>query len=678
MARSIILPLALLLFSAACDTRDTAPPPVSFAAHDGAFFRVQNGVEMPFPLHAVNLGVGVPGTQPGELAVTRDQYDRWLARMREAGFNAVRIYTLHYPRFYEALRDHNTTHPDAPLYLLHGIWLDEENPSYDLHGLTEAFERNIEEAVAASHGDIAIPERYGRAFGTYTADVSPWIAAWIIGREIAPIEVAATDAAHPDDTAHDGDRIALPHGSPTESWLAARLDRLATLEQDRYGAARPLSVSSWPTLDPLSHPTENSQSFEDTNAVDLAGIDTTNHPPGYFASYHAYPYYPDFMSEDPAYTEETDAEGPNSYLGYLKALRAHYHPIPLFIAEFGVPSSWGSAHVAQSGMHHGGHDETTQGRYAVRMFRNIAAAGCIGGALFAWSDEWWKNSWVTEEIDLPIDRRPLWLNITAPEENYGLIAFDDAPPVMGEAATEGTPGPVDGLLWAASNRFFHLEIATEPAALPIVVGFDTYRDDAGETVLPDGTVTAERSEFALVIDGSGAQLFVTESYDLFGIWHDESSDAQQYRSTATDGAPWMPVRWLSNTAHGSDDGTYQFPATVDEVGRLVISPEDDFTTPREGVAMATDRVRIRVPWTLLQFTDPSRAIVMDDDRETYERETAESDGIRVVIAQGDGLLTTDRLLWDLWDTAPVTTEREKDSLGIVENYLRALPASGPE
>jgi hypothetical protein len=65
----------------------------------------------------------------------------------------------------------------------------------------------------------------------------------------------------------------------------------------------------------------------------------------------------------------------------------HYYPKPLFVAQFGVPTSWGDAHIAFfSGMDHGGHDEETQGRYAVRIFHNLAQAGCAGGALLEWID----------------------------------------------------------------------------------------------------------------------------------------------------------------------------------------------------------------------------------------------------------------------------------------------------
>jgi hypothetical protein len=681
-----ILPTVFVLFATVASGA-AADPLRQFVARDGAIHIVQDGQDTAPFVHAVNLGVAVPGTRPGELAATREQYDRWFARMRAMGFTAVRIYTLHYPRFYEALRDYNLLHPDAPLYLLHGVWLDEENPSgsLDLHGLTPIFREGITQAVAAVHGSITIPERFGRAYGTYAADVSPWVMGWIMGREIYQDEVRVTNEAHPGDLSFDGQLLDLPQGSPTEVWLATQLDFLAVYERDSFGAARPLSVSSWPTLDPLYHLTEYHDplypSGEDDQQFDLANLDTKDFPPGYFASFHAYPYYPDFMSEEPDYTSVRDLEGPNSYLGYLRALHDHYYPKPLFIAEFGVPSSWGDAHVAQSGMDHGGHDEVAQGRYGARLFHNQAEAGCAGGALFAWIDEWWKNTWITQYLDFPIDRRPLWLNVTAPEQNFGLIAFDDPPPSMAPAPLTGATGPVSNFVWGVSGRFFHLEFDTDTAARPLVIGFDTYADDRGETILPGGVATAVRSEFALVLDTNNeAQLYVTHAYDLFGLWHEAwnyvKDTNQLYHSTATDGAEWKRVRWLSNRPHGSNDGKYNFPETVSEVGRLGVSTHGDFVSSRDALALANGHVRLRLPWTLLQFTDPSQRMVTDDDRTTPVREkveTTQSEGIRVVIVHGGGQAVSERLRWAGWEMevalAAQKNEREKASLPIIERYL---------
>lgn len=55
--------------------------------------------------------------------------------------------------------------------------------------------------------------------------------------------------------------------------------------------------------------------------------------PGQFASYHIYPYYPDFYRLLPEHEE-------NTYLQYLRDINDHHH-MPVVISEFGCPSSRG-------------------------------------------------------------------------------------------------------------------------------------------------------------------------------------------------------------------------------------------------------------------------------------------------------------------------------------------------
>src|SRR5207237_1278901 len=77
---------------------------------------------------------------------------------------------------------------------------------------------------------------------------------------------------------------------------------------------------------------------------------------GYFAAYHVYPYYPDFIDLDPGYGAARSAEGPSHYFGYLLDLRRHHAGRPVLVAEYGVPSSRGVSHLQTEGMHHGRRD----------------------------------------------------------------------------------------------------------------------------------------------------------------------------------------------------------------------------------------------------------------------------------------------------------------------------------
>lgn len=613
-------------------------------------------------LRGVNLGIAVPGTQPGELAASREQIRSWLERIGRAGFDCIRTYTLHFPHFYEELAAYNNTHWEHPLYLFQGIWLDEEIPD-DLYASSTPFHEAIREAVDGLHGNREIPVRFGRAYGSFKTNVSPWLMGWIMGREVYPDQITITDEDNPARSSYAGEAVSLAQGSPSEIWFTEALDVLVRYERGHYGSERPVSVSSWPTLDPLAHPTEVAPSQEDQSSLDLGDLDMSAAPGGYFASYHAYPYYPDFMSVQPEYRSASDSSGPNSYLGYLRSLNAHYDRVPLVVAEFGVPSSWGNAHQAHSGMHHGGHDEATQGRYDVRQLENIHASGSAGGFVFSWIDEWFKNAWITEPISSPAVRRPLWHDLTNPEQNFGLVAFDVPPPDFSAARSHVSPCGIR-IATAPDHAFFHLQVVLGSAWNPgdtVEIGLDTYSDSAGERLAPSGTEMGLGAEFVLQWVGDEALLAVTRAYDLFGIWHGASAPDQLYRSVASTGGPWDLVRWKNN--RGEDD--------VFEIGRLRVHGDSTSRSSLDALDLHGDTLHVRIPWTLLQFTDPSRLQTMDDDRSTAaRRETATSEGIAVWVGTRSCRFSTPRQAWPGWDRAPEVVEREKESLPILEEALR--------
>jgi hypothetical protein len=183
-------------------------------------------------------------------------------------------------------------------------------------------------------------------------------------------------------------------------WLAQECEYLLRYEVDTYNTIRPVAYTNWPTLDPLSHPTETTLKEEavlrpwvppelphefDNDAIGLDAVKmraTAANPAGSFASYHAYPYYPDFLVLDPGYAKARSPEGASNYFGYLRELVEHHGDMPVMISEYGVPSSRGNAHVQPQGWNHGGHSETEQAEIDARLTRDIhAVRGGRGGAL---------------------------------------------------------------------------------------------------------------------------------------------------------------------------------------------------------------------------------------------------------------------------------------------------------
>lgn len=656
--------------------RFPAEHPVPFTALHDTYLQHWNGkAYQDFYVKGVNLGVGLPGTQAGDLAATRQDYALWFKQMHEMGFNNLRIYTLHFPRFYEELARFNAAHPEDPLYVFHGAWLEEGDGIEDLYDETEAFQSGMREVIDAIHGNAKIDARRGRAYGEYTADVSRWVAGWIIGREVSPEEVIMTNEKHPKSTRYDGKNVAIT-GNPTEVWWTQQIDYLVEHERNNYKVDRPISVSSWPTLDPLTHPTENpDETQEDVVSVDMAQLEMKNLPGGYFPSFHAYPYYPNFIIFEPAYQQARDEEGLNNYLGYLQALKAHYKDMPLIIGEYGTSSSWGNAHFSPNGIHHGGLTEREQLAGDARMTRDLRQANTGGGMVFAWIDEWWKRTWIVDEITLPRERYRLWHNLTSPEENFGLISYELPEPNYLTLATKAEGGVTKVEAYADAAYFrVRLTLDAPLGEQDLTVGFDTYSDTLGEKILPNGVETQRRNEFALTVDkGAQAQLQVTQAYDLYGIWHNSSGPRQLFQSTATQGAPWQLERWQNGQRNTSRDGSMEFPVTSFEIGKLSMQRQGETLESHDAVLVNGNTVELKLPWVMLQFTDPSTLSVMHDDRKTPDRQTRISEGIGLSIAFKNRLLEVDRFRWAGWDRLPPTTPRFKAGVDVFKQTLNQLP-----
>lgn len=659
----------MLLFPFNSHAQLSIDSPVPFST-DSTHITVWNGEGYsPLFIKGVNLGVAVPGTFAGELAATSTDYRRWFKLIREAGFNTIRIYTLHFPRFYRELRRFNLENPNYPLYLFQGVWLEEEVEGYNnnLFTLTDKFEQEIRENIGAVHGDAVIESRPGKAYGTFDADISQWVIGYIIGREIHPPEVIETNQSNSGQNSFDGNYLSIGQTEATEAWLTARMDFLLTFEMDHYSTQRPVSVSSWPTLDPLEHPFEEN-TYEVSASIDFSGMDHSRAEAGFFISYHAYPYYPNYISRHPGYTSFQDHLGQNSYLGYLTRLKEHYNRFPLIIAEFGGTSSWGVAKYAHSGIHHGGYPEEEQGKNNIRMLKNIYQAGGGGGIQFSWIDEWFKQTWITNPFDFDINRRVLWHNVTAAEQNYGLIGFrsPEREPILQEEF--GEDDPIKRVWKDADYAYFKMQLDIDRHIAEddtIWISLDTYDADLGESILPNGEIVENRAEFALMITNYSAKLYVTQAYDLFGIWHGTSSSEQLYRSIPSDGAPWRLVRW-KNDANDEE---------AQDIGQLGVHRLNVPKKSTDAVSLYNDRIEIRLPWSLLQFTDPSRPEVMHDDRSVPETITRTSDGIAIGIFYNDfSSEISNRFLWDEWNIIE-HEEFRKQSYFVMKEELPTLPGS---
>ncbi len=652
----------------------------------------------------VNFGVALPGRWPSEFPEDEATYAGWLDLVAEMGANTVRLYTLLPPAFYAALEKHNRTRPQARLWLVQGVWTElPEGDDYVAPAFLAGFQDEIRRVIDAVHGNLDLPPRPGHASGRYRADVSGSVLGWLLGREWEPHSVRAFDrkagaaaggAGAASGVSFNGEYVVVEGGTPFEEWLGRVLDFTIAHETAQYRVQRPVSFVSWPTIDPMTHPTEatvaEEKAWKRRRGEDVSGtpileydndgvsVDPLRLRPtpaaggGLFATYHAYPYYPDFMNLDPGYAEARGARGPSRYLGYLRDLRAHHGDLPILIGEFGVPSSRGLSHFHPQGWSHGGHSERDQAQIDATLMRDIHEAGMAGGVVFALLDEWFKRNWLVAEFEVPADRNPFWLNALDPEQNYGILAarpgasgwkvtidgrgedWETIPPLMTRAgapagagfaavgvtaagATAAGPERPVGDGHDAARAIRGLRVASDEAYLYVrldvddldvdddgrpewnrtayLIGFDTYDERLGDHRLPlrDPLRSPVGLEFCAILDGPGtARLLVDTPYDIHTHRYH-----RPYRSAENNDGRFVEIRVETNRRRfGRDGRVYQ--AREHNRSPLLhasMDPRDADHDSRADWHVGRDGrfIEMRIAWGLLNVTDPSSRRILHDD-----------------------------------------------------------------
>ena len=653
-------------------------------ARDRFEVRAGNGWT-PFYIKGVNLGIALPGHFPSEFPDSAT-YAAWVEGIAAMGANTIRAYTIHPPAFYQALAAHNRRVPERPLWLLQGVWAElPPNDDYYQAAWNSAFRAELGKAVDVLHGRADVPRRAGHAAGYYTADVAAWTLGLIIGREWEPFSVAAFNEHYPDRTAYAGRYLSVAGASPMDAWLGSALDYVVGYETDTYRTQRPVAYTNWPTLDPMAHASEIDTEEEftirgiafdrarrdyDEDRVSVAAIPAVTEAfrAGYFAAFHVYPYYPDFLLHDPKYAAARSPFGPSSYFGYLQDLKSHFPGVPVVIAEYGVPASWGIAHFNPQGWHHGGHSEAEMASTVVRLTREIEAAGMAGGAVFGWIDEWFKRSWLSAPLELPPERSRMWWNRMDPEQHYGVLAVEPEPRLGGSIVERRRGWDTLPPLYAAADgsalrahadeAYLWLQLRGPFAQAPeVLVGFDVLDAKSGGKRFPGAGAPSVPVglEFVLQIASDTARLVAWPRANPYRVRIMARGWAKRDRRSPITGAPpgffagsytqelnepflaradadgrFDPLFVVVNRARIGGDSTNYLGMGYDR-GILPAGPLPDGAWERTSDG---EVLEVRIPWTLLDITDPSshRVVGTGGDGTGTAAPTTDLDGIRIVAA----------------------------------------------
>lgn len=638
-------------------------------------------------LKGVNMGVAKPGYYPGEFGITKKEYQRWFKQIGEMNANVIRVYTLQMPVFYEALYEYNQK-AEKPLYLIQGVWLDEETMLDEMDAFSpnvyDAFKEEVTKIVDVLHGNKTVAKEKGKAYGRYKKDVSPYVLGYILGTEWDSYFVEATNEKHQGLADFNGDYIYTEQAQPMEIFFAHILETGIAYESLNYKMQKPAAITNWLTTDSISH------SYDVEEANRIGDIDVTHikakdsYLAGLFASYHVYPYYPDFLNYDSPYIEPNEQGKINSYEAYLKDLKAQYD-IPILVSEVGLPTSRGISHKSETnGFNQGQIDETEQGEMLSSLIKDVYETDYAGAIIFSWQDEWFKRTWNTMNFDDP-DGRAYWLDQLTSEQCFGLLAFDpgenEKVAIDGDLSEWETTKPLsqsekmslkmqyDEAYLYFSVQYKDLDLSKQKLWIPINVLPDSGAKGYEGTEL----IFEEGVEFIIQIESEKTGQIVVQDYYDGTKYLEEDFRIQNSESNHFD-----VISQVINRRADLSTSEDEIPYQKVEIGRLnagYSSPSHEAYQSLSDFMVKGDSVEIRIPWLMLNISNPAQKFILDDFQKLGQFELTTIKGIDVgvyLITEGVvEYLTFKCYEWSGWER-PSYRERLKPAYEVVKKIFADL------
>ncbi|VEF49512.1 glycosyl transferase family protein [Bacillus freudenreichii] len=668
---------------------------------DDVFEIKKNNEWVPITIKGVNIGMGKPGTFPGEAAITEEEYYRWFEHIGKMNANTIRVYTLHPPGFYNALKRYNDHHEEK-IYVFHGVWINEEKLEESLDAFEEKnlrdFQDEMKTIVDVVHGNKIVEQKPGHASGVYRSDVSEYVIGWILGIEWYPFMVEGTNEKHSNLGDYNGKYFETKNAEAFEYWLAEQMEFITQYEVDHYKWMRPMSFTNWVTTDILEHPSD-STGQEDLVSVDPNVIYAKNEAEltNQFASYHIYPYYPDFLNYDQKYQTYVDHRGKkNNYAGYLNELH-NAHRLPILVAEFGVPSSRGLTHENPFGWNQGFLSEKQQGDIIQHLFEDIMEEKLLGGLIFTWQDEWFKRTWNTMDYDNP-DRRPFWSNAQTNEEQFGLLSFDRHKiQVDGkvdewekEPLYQKDKGNMKALYVDHDERYLYIRLDYDQGRKGYPLFLLDVVPEQGNTFVEgkDNLQFTNGVDFIIDLNKKESRIKIDSYYDFYTYLYGHKLKLIETKgSPAKNSGEFSMIKYALNKEYYLPDRDIIIPFSSYETGKLKEGngnpASDEYDSLADYYVNDEGIIELRIPWLLIQSKDPSQKEFMGDIYKDGDAASAFIDQINIGALYfdekgdiQDSFPSIEKLqltelkgyTWENWN-APEFKERLKQSYSIVQDLF---------
>lgn len=639
--------------------KDILKNPVSTAPYEEVqLARVgENGLQVrsgdswqDFDIKGFNINGEAPGDSRYEYSRDYTYYASLLQSLGDMGGNCIRTYDLLPPEFYRALCEYNRS-ADAPVYLIQGILTPSSIDSKESFEHLDSIKENIASSISAVHGEGKIIGNGTREETTYAYNAAPYLIAYIIDPRL---DAQASDAILSGDggNAEYNGKYISASANGVEALAAQLCDYALDFMQTSYGCMQPVSVCSGvERLEGGSWLAPGEKTF---NLSRLRVEDAAKEL--YFTSCS-------LGSDDRVLLDNagrfsgsySDAAGAFAWGGYIAEVRSLCSG-PVLIDRAGLSTN---SNVFEQETSVNGLSEQEQGDGIVRMLKASDEQGYIGMLIADLNDNWSGSSAQSQVYTLPASNNGLWHDPTDRGETTGVVAVESQQP--SEAAIQlndnGENSLAQQMQISYNETYVYLSILLRSDidydTHEMIVGLDTYQRNDGEYFYDSHYYANSQSGMEYIIkfeSKNSAALYVAASYDR---------NAGNYVTAESYTADYHLVSVL-NYGNFTSSNTHFYQTGV--------------------------TVRIRIPWAMLNFTDPANALVING-QDGGSLKTIATDGMifslligskatmdtAYIFPESKQSAAYKRLDLDSWTDKDITYAlREKESAAVIQRYFSAL------
>jgi len=253
-----------------------------YSSNNSVIFRIEEGQEQIYKdkkwqeliIRGINITPRDGSDDFNNEELSKNAYKRWFRQLASDGVNIVQLNTILPPAFYQAFFEYNIL-TDKPLYLLHGVMIDERNVNLYLNAYEDKLINDLFDEITRTidivNGKATFRQPNRKEAVTYKANITPYVIGYILCESENTAFITATNEKNPNIVGFEGDYLYTWNASPYEAWLAAVGNYMIYYEQEKYGG--PFRHVSWTGLSNQGYGTNTE--IDKATGVNFANIHIT-------------------------------------------------------------------------------------------------------------------------------------------------------------------------------------------------------------------------------------------------------------------------------------------------------------------------------------------------------------------------------------------------------------------